>query len=129
MREYVELRSSLIFSPAFASLSKASTHVYLRFYIQRYNQRLKKNLTFTYKEARTEIGLSNQAFIDAIDELIEKGFIVRIQRPNGNSYRTIQYELSGMWRKWGTPRFETIEPRIKDPKRKGRIENLRFIRS
>ena len=125
MNHYIELKKSLVLSPAFKSLSKSGTHVFFRFYVQLAKMKPKKNFVFTYKEARKELKLSNQAFINAIDELVDKGFLVRARLPNGNLHRPVQYALSTAWRKWGTRGFEIIEPRIKDPRKKGRIQNLR----
>lgn len=124
-------------SPAFLVLTKIALHVLFQFRLKCQMVKLpgkkgrkkpwiiKNNgkLTYTFREAHELLGLSKQSFTDAIDSLIENGFLEITRLGGGISRIPNQYALVNIWHYWGTPQFK-IKPRPKDKRRKGRIENF-----
>lgn len=68
-------------------------------------------IVFTYKEAEQH-GISRAAFMRAVDELIEHGFLDIAKTGAGVFKATTFYGLSDRWRNWGTDKFvKKVRPR------------------
>ena len=107
-------------SPAFRSLSRTAMLVYLDFLGKRRMCKIGRHKTLTilnngeityyYSEAENK-GISRMRFRNAIDELIEKGFIDLVHQGKGyhkgTGYQRDKslYALSERWRDYGTPNF------------------------
>ena len=116
----IVLDRELLASPAFRSLSRTAMLVYLDFLGKRKIRKIGKpkmpkilnngEITYYYSEA-TKKGISRVRFRNALDELIEKGFIDLVHQ--GTGYHTgtgyqrdkSLYGLSERWRDYGTPSF------------------------
>lgn len=111
---------SLITSPAFLSLRRvASPKVLLLFMTKcvmdkpQHKPRSKREyvianngkIQFSYLEAQDTWGILRQAFRDAIDELIEHGFIDIEKQGNGIHKDCSLYSISDRWKDYGTPEF------------------------
>jgi len=126
---WVERR--LVRSKAFLSLTATAIKVLMIFHIKRQMESvgrrgkeqwtIKNNgeITFTYKEAKNEYGISESAFRCAIDELISKGFIEIARTGMGVHKVTTWYSISDRWREYGTPEYEKPKPRPKKPINRG----------
>lgn len=77
-------------------------------------------IVYPYSEAEKK-GINRRAFRNAIDELIEKGFLdITHQGSGGRAGDMTRYYLDDRWKKYGTPSFcPAKNPRRKD-NRKGR---------
>ncbi|MEE9166876.1 MAG: hypothetical protein V3U24_05385, partial [Candidatus Neomarinimicrobiota bacterium] len=65
-------------------------------------------IVFTYKEA-SKLELRPDQFRDALDSLIEKGFIEITHQGAGQGDPTLYY-LSSRWEKWPTEDFDPVPP-------------------
>jgi len=66
-------------------------------------------IEFSYKEAKDKYGISEQRFLRAIDDLVDKGFIdIRIQGGSEKGDMSL-YAISNRWRYYGTDSFEKQE--------------------
>jgi hypothetical protein len=123
---------TLIESAAFAALSTATSHRVLAiFFIKRQFEQvgykgkkdwiLKNNgeIVFTYKDALQKYGISYSTFRNAIDELIDKGFI-DIAASGQGTYRVVNlYSISNRWRNYGTANYELPKLRPRKPINRG----------
>ena len=120
-------------SSAFRSLSKWALLVYLDFLVRRQMEPVKRNkrsddwiiknngeIVYPYSEAEKK-GIGRREFRNAIDDLIEKGFLdITHQGSGGRSGDVTTYFIDVRWKDYGTPSFIPAKnPRIKDS-RKGR---------
>ena len=126
---------SLPISKAFLSLNGTSIKVLTIFLYKRQLEPFKnkkrkaylvKNdneIVFTYKEAQEKYKISRRSFSQALDELVEKGFI-RIARP-GIARLKIHtlYGFSERWRNYGTKDF-IKEKRVKQISFKPKKRNV-----
>ena len=76
-------------------------------------------ITFSYKEARTKLGISDSAFRNAIDELRNKGFLDIAETGMGLYKSCNLYRLSDRWKQYGTDKFEPPKLRPKGPGNQG----------
>jgi len=124
----VFLEAELLNSEVFRSISKWGVLVYLRFLQKRVLARIKHKsksdsfrivnngeIIFPYREAK-ERGIDERAFRNALDELIEKGFLdIARQGKGGRSGESTLYSIATRWRDYGTDRYQpTKNPRVKD---------------
>ena len=123
---------ALIESKAYLSLNTAAAHKLLSFFFtKRQYEKIKyagvkewiiKNngeIVFTYKEALKKYGIPYGTFRNAIDELIDKGFIDIAASGQGTYKVTNLYSISDRWRKYGTPDYEQPKHRHKKPINRG----------
>ncbi|PLX87903.1 MAG: hypothetical protein C0618_05710 [Desulfuromonas sp.] len=123
---------NLLRADAFRSLSKWSMLVYLDFLRKRQMEKVKRknrkaewsiknngDIVYPYIEAEGK-GIGRREFRNAIDELIEKGFLdITHQGSGGRSADMTRYLIDDRWPDYGTPSFKPAKnPRKKD-KRKG----------
>ena len=133
MDKKIWIEKNLLRSSAFRSLKKWSMLVYLDFLRKRQMERVKlakrsdewviKNngeIVYPYSEAEYR-GIDRSKFRDAIDELIEKGFLdIAHQGSGGRSGDMTKYFIDDRWKEHGTQSFrQARNPRRKDT-RKGR---------
>lgn len=125
----VFLEAELLRSEAFGSLTKWGLKVYLVFLTKRIIVKPKaKNgrggkgyianngeITFCYSEAE-KMGIPRREFRNAIDELINKGFVdLTHQGAGGRSRDKSLYYLGDRWKHWNTSSYiPTENPRKKD---------------
>lgn len=125
--------ANLLRSPAYRSLSKWALLAYMDFLRKRQMEEVKsksrssvwiiKNngeIVYPYSEAvKKEIG--RREFCNAIDELMDKGFLDIIhQGSGGRSGDMTKYFIDDRWKDYGKPSFRPAKnPRVKDG-RKGR---------
>ena len=76
-------------------------------------------ITFTYREAQRDHGISTGAFRKAIDELRDKGFVDIAETGMGLYKCTNKYALNDRWRLYGTPDYQPPKPRPRGPVNKG----------
>lgn len=123
------LEAELLRSEAFRGLSRWGLQVYLVFLSKRVIVKQKRKesrsnrgiianngeITFCYSEAE-KMNICRREFRNAIDELIDKGFIdLTHQGAGGRSRDKSLYHLGNRWKLWNTPAFvPTKNPRIKD---------------
>jgi hypothetical protein len=120
----------LILSKAFQELKTASAHKVLAiFFTKRQfeqigrkgkgNWTIKNNgvIEFTYKEASQKYNLSASTFRNAVDVLMNKGFIDIATSSYGIYKAKTLYSISNRWRKYNTPDFELPQPRPKSVNR------------
>ena len=108
----------MIFSRAFLTLSGKAPQVYMLFLSKRQLKRLSKDkdpiivnngeIVFTYDEAE-DYGIDRQAFLRALDQLIEHGFIDIAKTGAGLYKSSTFYSISERWREFGTADFERRE--------------------
>ncbi len=133
MTKNIWFDKNLIRSSAFRSLTKWSLLVYLDFLRKRQMEQVKRakmsddwvirnngEIVYPYSEAEKK-GIGRREFRNAVDELIEKGFLdISHQGSGGSSGDMTKYFIDDRWKDYGTPSFHpTKKPRIKDS-RKGR---------
>lgn len=127
----IYLESDLLKSSAFSGLSKWALKVYLRFLTKRvmtqFNSTKHKSkertilnngeITFCYSEAKA-MGIGEREFRNAIDELIERGFLDLTHQGTGGLERDkSKYFIDTRWKKWNTPEFSPAKkPRQKNTK-------------
>jgi len=78
--------------------------------------RIKNNgeIVFDYSSAE-KAGISRKHFRDAIDQLIEHGFLDISHRGSGGQKGDVTlYKLDSRWKDYGTPSFQHVKPRTKD---------------
>ncbi|SHI12964.1 hypothetical protein [Desulfofustis glycolicus] len=128
MNKKIWFEKELLRSSAFRSLSKWAMLVYLDFLRKRQMEPVKRarrsdewviknngEIVYPYSEAeKKEIG--RREFRNAIDELIEKGFLdIAHQGSGGRSGDMTKYILDDRWKEHGTPAFRPARnPRRKD---------------
>ncbi len=128
MSKSIWLDKNLLRSSAFRSLKKWSLLVYLDLLRKRQMEQIKKakrsdewiirnngEIVYPYSEAENK-GIGRREFRNAIDELIEKGFLdITHQGSGGRSGDMSKYSLDDRWIKHGTSSFcPTKNPRKKD---------------
>ena len=130
----------LIESEAFAALKTATAHrVLTYFYGRRQMAKAGRSgreqwtitnngeIVFTYKEAETKYRISYGAFRNAIDDLMDKGFI-DIAESGAGLYRSANlYAISERWRSYETPEYKKPKPR--PPIHKGFRKGNRYGRN
>jgi len=117
---------ALIESAAFRAIKTATAHRVLAiFFTKRQCERIgrkgreswtiKNNgeIEFTYKEALQKYGIPNSTFRDAINEIIDKGFIDIAASGQGIYKVKNLYSISNRWRKYGTLDYEQPQSRPK----------------
>jgi hypothetical protein len=116
----IVVERKLIKSTAFLQLRGVATQVYLIFRTKlqvsnRKDRRGKRSLpvfenngeiVFTYQEANNKYGISKTRFRNALDQLIEKGFIDVAQTGMGVHKVTTFYAISDRWRHYGMDSFQ-----------------------
>jgi len=71
-------------------------------------------LVYTYAEAERK-GISKAQFRDAIDQLMERGFLDITHRGSGGRKGDKNlYSLESRWKDFGTPNFQPVKPRVRD---------------
>lgn len=115
-------------SPAFRSLSRWSMLVYLDFLAKRQMEKRKDakrsddwiirnngEIVYPYAEAVNK-GIGRREFRNAIDELMNKGFLdITHHGSGGRSGDMTKYFLADRWKDYGTPSFRPPNnPRPKD---------------
>jgi hypothetical protein len=123
---------ALIESKAFLALKTAATHKVLSFFFTKrqcepigrkgkdgWNIKNNGQIVFTYEEALRKYGISYSTFRNAIDELIEKGFIDIAASGQGTYKVANLYSISNRWRNYGTSDYEMPKLRPKKPINKG----------
>lgn len=128
MNEVICFDKNLLRSGAFRSLSRWSLLVYLDFLRKRQMEKLKSrkrsaewiiknngDIVYPYLEAEKK-GIGRREFRNAIDELIDKGFIdITHQGSGGRASDMTTYLIDVRWRDYGTAAFRTASsPRKKD---------------
>lgn len=127
----IYLERDLLKSNAFNGLSKWALKAYLRFLTKRVivqsnstkhksKERIISNngeITFCYSEAKV-MGIGEREFRNAIDELIERGFLDLTHQGTGGLERDkSKYFIDTRWKKWNTPEFSPAKnPRKKNTK-------------
>ena len=76
-------------------------------------------IVFTYQEAKTKYGISYGAFRNAIDELMDRGFIDIAESGAGLHKSANLYSISNRWKSYGTPEYKEPKPRPQKPINKG----------
>jgi len=133
MGKNIWFEKNLLRSSAFRSLSRWSLLVYMDFLRKRQMDQVKSakrsdswiirnngEIVYPYSEAeKKEIG--RREFRNAIDELIEKGFLdITHQGTGGRAGDMTKYSIDDRWKDFGTTSFRPAKkPRRKDS-RKGR---------
>jgi len=133
MTKNIWFDKDLLRSSAFRSLKKWSIIVYLDFLRRRQMEPVKRakrsddwiiknngEIVYPYSEAERK-GVGRREFRDAIDELMEKGFLdIAHQGSGGRSGDMTKYFIDDRWKQYGTPAFRPASnPRKKD-NRQGR---------
>ena len=133
MTTSIWIDKNLLRSFAFRSLSKWSLLVYLDFLRKRQMDKIKRSkksycwviknngeIVYPYFEAEKK-GIGRREFRNAIDELIEKGFLdITHQGSGGRSGDMTKYFIDDRWEDYGKPTFRSANnPRKKDT-REGR---------
>ncbi len=127
----VWIERALIKSLAFRELTATALRVFFLFMLKRSMEKLpigrgrktwvianNGKIEFTYREADCKYGIKEGAFREALDRLVERGFIdIAANRAGLFKVKTL-YSLSERWRKFGTPEFERKE-RPKDNRHVG----------
>lgn len=100
-------------SAAYRSLTTGAAHIVLMNFMLKRKMREKKHqrrssawtvendgeIVFTYSEAR-RLGLPEKRFHDALDDLLDRGFIKIAKTGKGMHKRKTLYALSDGWRDW-----------------------------
>lgn len=127
---YIE--REVLFSDAFRKLTKTAMRVYLLFL----NKRVMKpfvgkqkrsgkgkyyienngKIQFTYKEALENHGIIGESFRNAIDRLVEVGFIDITKSGSGLHKDVSLYALSDRWRVYGTDGFQEAKRPVRKQK-------------
>lgn len=123
----------LLRSTAFRSLKRWSLLVYLDFLRKRQMERVKRGkrsdewfiknngeIVYPYSEAEYK-GIGRREFRNAIDELLEKGFLdISHQGSGGRSGDMTKYYLDDRWKEYETPEFRPPKKPRKKDERQGR---------
>jgi hypothetical protein len=130
----VTMEKELLQSKAWRSLSKSAMLVYIEFRIRCQVEGVKRQqrrelsplpgaiihnngrLVLTYKQAEEELGITPTTFRDAIDALINRGFL-KITDSGGADRTPTRYEIARDWPLYGSDTFEPERRR----KREGQI--------
>lgn len=132
MNQGIYLKAELLNSLAFQGLSRWGLRVFLHFMAKRVMPPRKTKrgveryianngeIVFCYSEA-VKRGIPRREFRNALDELIDKGFLdITHQGAGGRTKDMSTYFLGDRWEKWGTPEYQpSPNPRKKDT-RQGR---------
>lgn len=133
MTKNIWFDKNLLRSPAFRSLKKWSLLVYLDFLRKRQMEQVKRvkrsdewtiknngEIVYPYSEAEHK-GIGRREFRNALDELVEKGFLdIAHQGFGGYAGDMTKYFIDDRWNDYGTSSFRPAKkPRKKDI-RKGR---------
>ena len=133
MDKKIWFEKDLLRSTAFRTLNKWAILVYLDFLRKRQMERVKRSkrsddwiiknngeIVYPYSEAEKK-GIGRREFRNAIDELLEKGFLdITHQGSGGRSGDMTKYCIDVRWKDYGTSSFRSANnPRVKDT-RKGR---------
>ncbi|MDO8946910.1 MAG: hypothetical protein Q7U88_07090 [Desulfocapsaceae bacterium] len=126
----IYLEADLLASPAFKSLSRWGLRVYLGFLTRRVMVKSKDKsradsriianngqIVYCYTTAEKD-GIPRREFRNAIDELIDRGFLdINHQGAGGRSRDMTTYSIVERWKKWNTPDYQpTPTPRIRNTK-------------
>ena len=111
---YLWTDKALINSQAFRGLTKTAILVLMDFHAKKRVQGKGKRwqllnngeLVYSYREAQGR-GISRSAFMYAIDQLIERGFLYVAEQGGGLKGHASKYGLSADWTSFGTPTFKT----------------------
>lgn len=114
--DHIYLRRTMLNSKAFRSLNGTAMYVLLQFEsrlrkapIGRNNEYRNINngdLEFTYKEAKEKHKIGYSRFSNAIQKLIDTGFLEITQLGGGVVGLPTKYFLTDKWRKYGTDEFK-----------------------
>ena len=123
---YLWTDKALLRSEAFRGLTKTAILVLLDFHGKKLVKgsgkrwRLLNNgeLVYSYREAEKR-GFSSSAFMYAIDQLIERGFLYVAEQGGGLKGHTSKYGLSADWTRYGTPAFKTTTRKKRRPQYPG----------
>ena len=124
---------NLIRSSAFRSLTKWSMLVYFDFLRKRQMEKVKRakrsddwlirnngEIVYPYSEAEKK-GVGRREFRNAIDELIEKGFLdITHQGSGGRLGDMTKYFIDDRWKDYDTPSFRPAKKSRSKDNRKGR---------
>lgn len=128
MTQNIWFDKDLLRLSAFRSLKKWSIIVYMDFLRKRQMEQVKRakrsddwiirnngEIVYSYAEAEYK-GIGRREFRNAIDELIEKGFLdIAHQGSGGRAGDMTKYFLDDRWKEYGTPTFRPAKnPRRKD---------------
>jgi hypothetical protein len=110
---YLFVDRSLLKSEMFRGLTKTAILVLCDFHAMkqvkgrgtRWSLLNNGELVYPYREAQKR-GISPSAFMHAIDQLIERGFLYVAEQGGGLKGHTSKYGLSTDWTRYGTPAFK-----------------------
>lgn len=116
----IYLEAGLLDSQAFKSLKTWDYKCLFEFFRRRQIKKDKRNygkkkmvvilnngkIEFTYKDA-IKYGFSEKQFRDAIDTLIDRGFLEITHQGTGTGDPSFYY-ISNRWTKWGTDEFKPV---------------------
>jgi hypothetical protein len=112
---YLWMDKNLLVSDAFRTLTKTAMLVLFDFHgKKRVHGRGEKrkvlnngDFLYSYNEAKKK-GISGSAFMNAIDQLIERGFLYVAEQGGGMKGHPSRYGLSSHWRQFGSPAFKAL---------------------
>ena len=125
----ITLRSDLLESDAFRSLTKIAIIVYLDFRmkyakkkvrLEKVGKQVDKDFEYSYRRAEKRKNICSKSFSRAIEHLTEKGFIdiVKVGVGGSKPFPSI-YRQSNRWKKYGTKEFKSApKPENTKSKRK-----------
>lgn len=128
MTKKIWFEKEILRSSTFRALSKWSILVYFDFLRKRQMEPVKRSkrsdewiiknngeIVYPYTEAEHK-GIGRREFRNAIDELVEKGFLdIAHQGSGGRSGDMTRYFIDDRWKDYGTPTFrQARNPRVKD---------------
>lgn len=117
----IYLEPDILDSPAYLSLNGTAIKVLLHFMRKRRLSPIRKSgkklyvignngeITFTYKEAEKKLSISRSQFRDALDVLIDRGFVELSDRCGGQFLNQSLFTLNlhghneNKWREWKPP--------------------------
>ena len=131
------IKRSLVASKAFMSLTASAMNVFWRFRLKCKEVPPKKKprpgedwiisnngkLVFTYQEAVKKLNISKGTFRNAIDNLVETGFIDITHPGGGTDGNYSKYAMSDRWQKFGTEEFK-YRIRPKDDRLTNRFDTV-----
>jgi hypothetical protein len=122
----------LIESKAYAAIKTATAHKILSYFFlkrqfeligrqgkEQWDIKNNGEIVFTYKEAQWRYGIAETSFGNAIDELLDKGFIDIVASGQGTYKVTNFYAISDRWRFYGTSDYEKPKLRTGKPINRG----------
>lgn len=126
----IYIERELLKSPLYWSLPKSAQRVFITFLLKRRMGKVSTGsrgkqwdtlnngeLIFTYSEAKKEMGMPAKTFRDAIDKLVDHGFIDIFHQGSGGVKGDVSlYAISERWRNYGTDKF-VKKTRTKDGKK------------